>query len=66
MTLVYNPSPEGLERAKALIDKMDFGGGFQAEAVDLMGRVGPRVGGEWQRIERFVLEIPHLGAPQPD
>jgi len=55
MTLVYNPSSAALERAKELIGKMDFGPGFQAAAVDLMGRVGPRVGGAWQLIERFVL-----------
>ena len=55
MTLVYNPTPEAVERAKNLVNPMDFGPGFQAEAVHLMGRVGPRVGGEWKRIERFVL-----------
>jgi 2'-5' RNA ligase len=55
MTLVYNPTPEALERAKSLIAAMDFGPGFQAEAVHLMGRVGPRYGGEWKLIERFAL-----------
>lgn len=55
MTLVYNPAPAALERAKELIDPMDFGPGFQADAVQLMGRVGPRVGGAWELIEPFAL-----------
>jgi hypothetical protein len=55
MTLVYNPAPAALARAKELIDQMEFGPGFQAAAVDLMGRVGPRVGGAWRLIERFAL-----------
>ena len=56
MTLVYNPPPpDGQARAHALISQMDFGPGFQVTAVDLMGRVGPRVGGAWQRITRFRL-----------
>jgi 2'-5' RNA ligase len=55
ITLVYNVAPERIELAKQLIDAMDFGPGFQAGVVDLMGRVGPRVGGAWQRIARFAL-----------
>lgn len=55
MTLVYGQSPEGLERAKQMISEMDFGSGFQAQAVHLMGRMGPRAGGAWQLIERFPL-----------
>lgn len=55
MTLVYNPSPERMTLAKELIEAMDFGPGIEAEAVDLMGRVGPRAGGAWQLIERFPL-----------
>jgi 2'-5' RNA ligase len=55
MTLVYNPSPDRMPLAKELVEAMDFGDGFQADAVDLMGRVGPRVGGAWQLIERFPL-----------
>jgi hypothetical protein len=55
MTLVYNPSPERMTIAKELIEAMDFGPGIKAEAVNLMGRVGPRVGGTWQLIERFPL-----------
>lgn len=57
MTLVYNPAPERVATARALIQAMDFGAGFQASAVDLMGRVGPRYGGAWQRIERFPLGV---------
>lgn len=53
MTLVYAPAAR--DRAKALIEAMDFGPGFQAEAVHLVGRVGPRVGGEWRVIQRFPL-----------
>lgn len=59
MTLVYNPPPpDGKARAQELIEPMDFGPGFQVDAVDLMGRVGPRVGGAWQRIARFPLGKP--------
>lgn len=53
MTLVYNPAPEKLALAKELIASLELDHGFQAEAVDLMGRVGPRVGGAWKLIERF-------------
>jgi hypothetical protein len=55
MTLIYGQQAEGLERAKQMIGTMDFGPGFQAKAVHLMGRVGPRVGGVWQLIESFPL-----------
>lgn len=56
MTLVYNPPPpDGQARAQELIRQMDFGPGFQVTAVDLMARVGPRVGGAWRRIARFTL-----------
>ena len=55
MTLVYNPPPAALDRVKELIDHMDFGPGFQADAVQLMGRVGPRVGGAWELVEQFAL-----------
>lgn len=53
MTLVYNPAPEKSALAKELIAALDLGGGFQAESVDLLGRVGLRVGGAWTLIERF-------------
>lgn len=53
MTLVYNPAPEKQALVKELIAALDFGRGFQAESVDLLGRVGPRVGGAWKLIERF-------------
>ncbi len=55
MTLVYNPPAHRLALAKTLINEMDFGPGFQAKAVQLMGRVGPRVGGEWKLVESFAL-----------
>ncbi len=55
MTLVYGQSPAGLEQAKRLISQIDFGPGVQAEAVHLLGRVGPRVGGEWQLVQSFRL-----------
>ena len=55
MTLVYNPSPDRVELARKLLSEMNLGAGFQAEAVHLMGRVGPRYGGAWHRIERFPL-----------
>ena len=55
MTLIYGQQAEGMERAKQMISTMDFGPGFQAQTVHLMGRVGPRVGGAWQLIENFAL-----------
>ncbi|MCC6455470.1 MAG: 2'-5' RNA ligase family protein [Caldilineaceae bacterium] len=55
MTLVYGQSPERLQQAQALVQEMDFGPGFMAESVDLMGRVGQAVGGEWRLITRFGL-----------
>jgi 2'-5' RNA ligase len=55
MTLVYGQSPERLQQAQALVSEIDFGPGFMAEAVDLMGRVGPGVGGAWKLIKRFGL-----------
>jgi 2'-5' RNA ligase len=53
MTLVYSPADR--DHAKALLEGMDFGPGFQAEAVNLVGRVGPRVGGKWELIQQFPL-----------
>lgn len=55
ITLVYSPASTTLQRAKDLIIQMNFGSGFRAEAVPLMGRVGPRVGGKWKLIERIPL-----------
>jgi 2'-5' RNA ligase len=55
MTYVQDLPPEGMEKAKAIVDALDFGAGFTAEGVDLMGRVGPAYGGEWRLIERFPL-----------
>ncbi len=55
MTLVYGQSPERLQQAQALVQEIDFGPGFMAEAVDLMGRVGPGVRGGWKLIKRFGL-----------
>lgn len=55
MTLLYGQGPERLARANELIRQVDFGAGFQATAVHLMGRVGQRVGGEWKLIRRFEL-----------
>lgn len=55
MTLFYEQSPENQERGVQLIEQMDFGPGFLADRVNLMGRVGPRYGGEWKLIESFQL-----------
>ena len=55
MTIVYGQSPEKIEKVKEWINQTDFGPGIQADAVDLVGRVGPRVGGRWKLIERFAL-----------
>ena len=59
MTLVYNPAPDRVDFAKARINQLALDEGFHAQAVHLMGRVGPRVGGAWQVVERFTLR----GAP---
>ena len=55
MTYVQEATPEGLERAKELAAQTDFGDGFVAEAVDLMGRAGKAYGGKWKLVERFRL-----------
>jgi 2'-5' RNA ligase len=56
MSFVYGVSPEGLEQTKKLVSQMDFGPGFRAEAVDLMGRIGQAVNGKWTLIQRFPLQ----------
>jgi 2'-5' RNA ligase len=55
MTLVYNPPPEEVERANWLIQQLELGRGFQVEEIHLMGRVGPRFGGEWKLVQSFTL-----------
>lgn len=55
MTLVYGQTAEKVEEIRPWINEVDFGAGFYATHVDLVGRVGPRVGGQWQLIERFLL-----------
>jgi hypothetical protein len=55
MTYVQSVSPEGLQRARQAVEESDFGDGFTATAVDLMGRAGPAQGGTWQLIKRFLL-----------
>jgi len=55
MTLVYGLSPEKLQQIQEMVSEIDFGPGFTAEAVHLMGRIGQRVGGKWRLIQRFTL-----------
>jgi 2'-5' RNA ligase len=55
MTFYQEAPVDGVELARALVEKTDFGTGFEATAVDLMGRRGPAYGGKWELIERFVL-----------
>lgn len=56
MTYVQSISPEALQWVRAQVAEMDFGAGFRAEFVDLMGRKGPAEGGAWHTIERFPLQ----------
>lgn len=58
MTLVYGQPPQRLQQAKEQAETMDFGPGFMANEVHLMGRQGPRVGGKWVLLERFPLGQP--------
>lgn len=55
MTLYQEPSSDGVEPARAMIGKTDLGPGFEAYAIDLMGRRGPAYGGRWELVERFPL-----------
>ena len=55
MTYVQSMLPGGLGKAKELVGKMDWGDGFQARAVDLMGRIGPAEDGRWTLVESFPL-----------
>jgi 2'-5' RNA ligase len=53
---VYQEATEKDEpAARALFEGTDLGPGFEAAAIDLMGRRGPAYGGRWARIERFSL-----------
>ena len=56
MSFVYGVSPEGLEQTTKLVSQMNFGPGFGAEAVDLMGRIGQATNGKWVLIQRFPLQ----------
>ncbi|MCH8103146.1 MAG: 2'-5' RNA ligase family protein [Chloroflexi bacterium] len=55
MSLTARCAPDELAQVKDAFEEFDTGGGFDAEDVDLMGRVGRAEGGEWRRIERFPL-----------
>ena len=55
LTLCQDCSPEQLDHAMRLAAAIDFGTGFLATAIDLMGRTGPAYGGRWESIERFPL-----------
>ncbi|NQW17176.1 MAG: 2'-5' RNA ligase family protein [Chloroflexi bacterium] len=58
MSLTSEYEPGSLHDIKAAFEDFDYGPGFQAESVDLIGRVGLAIGGEWRLIERFPLSIP--------
>jgi 2'-5' RNA ligase len=55
MTLYQEAPADGMKPLRPLIDETDFGPGFEAYAIDLMGRRGPAYGGRWELIERFPL-----------
>jgi 2'-5' RNA ligase len=55
MTVYHEATEKGEPAARALFEGTDFGPGFEAFAIDLMGRRGPAYGGRWARIERFSL-----------
>ena len=55
MTYVQEVSVAALEQALQLVAHADFGDGFWADSIDLMGRVGKAHGGRWELIEQFPL-----------
>lgn len=55
MTLYQEAPEDGIAAARALLERTDLGPGFEAFAVDLMGRRGPAYDGRWELIERFLL-----------
>ena len=55
MTIVYAVIPASQPHARQLLERADFGPGYPATAVDLMGRIGPAIGGHWSLIQRFPL-----------
>ena len=55
LTLCQDCSPEQMDHAMRLAAEIDFGTGFLATAIDLMGRIGPAYGGRWESAGRFPL-----------
>ncbi|MBI4218988.1 MAG: 2'-5' RNA ligase family protein [Chloroflexi bacterium] len=55
MTFYQDATEDGVKSAAALASRTEFGRGFEATVVDLMGRRGPAFGGRWELIERFPL-----------
>ena len=56
MTVYQEATERGMPAARALFEDSDFGSGFDATYVDLMGRRGPAYGGRWELIERVALK----------
>lgn len=55
LTYAQDVPSGGLARVQEMVAETDFGEGFRAEAIELMGRRGPAYGGKWLVIERFPL-----------
>ena len=53
MTLCQELPAEAVEEAKRLAEALDIAKRFRAEAMHLMGLVGPRHGGRWEVVEEF-------------
>ena len=55
LTFCQGCSSEQINHAMRLAAEIDFGTGFLATAIDLMGRIGPAYGGRWESAGRFPL-----------
>lgn len=55
MSLTSRHVSDEVDVVRSAFDDFDTGDGFDARHVDLMARVGPAIGGEWRRVERWAL-----------
>ena len=55
MSLTSEYESGGVERIKVAFESFDWCSGFRAESIDLFGRVGVAISGEWNLVESFPL-----------
>lgn len=55
MSMTSEYEPGHVEEIRAAFEGFDWGPGIQAESIDLFGRVGQAIGGEWNLIKSFPL-----------